>query len=182
MPQSPQSITIDKWIDQAKHYVCPPVGDALVPNRDLEYLLWQDKAECILSVNHKVLVRGPFEDRSEFVLTLRLLVPASSGFWAYYVPSPIIVIDRFIGNEDDDHAPEWVQCQRLERRFWQQRSLMLDLLLYFAADLPENSLLCSKVETWCKTVSCEALQFADHGEVIARRRQNTFIHSFSGSE
>ena len=54
MPQSAHSVTIDNWINHAKHYVCPPVGDALAPNRDLEYLLWQDKVECILSVNHKV--------------------------------------------------------------------------------------------------------------------------------
>ncbi len=54
MGRSPQSIIIDKWIDQAKHYVSPPVGEALVPNRDLEYLLWEDKAECILNVNRTV--------------------------------------------------------------------------------------------------------------------------------
>lgn len=54
MARSSQSTTIDKWIDQAKHHVCPPVGDALMPNRDLEYLLWQDKVECILKVNQKV--------------------------------------------------------------------------------------------------------------------------------
>ena len=54
MGRSPQSIIIDKWINQAKYHVSPPVGDALVPNRDLEYLLWQDKVECILDVNRKV--------------------------------------------------------------------------------------------------------------------------------
>lgn len=58
MPRSSQSITIDKWIEQAKHYVCPPVGDALVPNRDLEYLLWQDKVECVLNVNRNVCVNS----------------------------------------------------------------------------------------------------------------------------
>ncbi len=54
MHRSSQSIIIDKWIGQAKHYVCPPVGDALVPNRDLEYLLWQDNVECVLSVKRNV--------------------------------------------------------------------------------------------------------------------------------
>ncbi len=54
MPRSSQSITINKWIEQAKYYVCPPVGEALVPNRDLEYILWHDKVECILTVNKKV--------------------------------------------------------------------------------------------------------------------------------
>ena len=54
MHRSSQSIIIDKWIEQVKHYVCPPVGDALVPNRDLEYLLWQDKVECVLNVERNV--------------------------------------------------------------------------------------------------------------------------------
>ncbi len=102
-------------------------------------------------------MRRLFEDYNEFSLTLRLRVPASSGFSAYYVCSPIIVIDKFIGDEEDDHAPEWVQSRRLERRFWQQRSLMLDLALYFAANLPENSLLCSKIEAWCKSFSVSNL-------------------------
>ncbi len=54
MGRSSQSITIDKWIGQAKYYVSPPVGDALVPNRNLEYILWEDKVECILHVKQKV--------------------------------------------------------------------------------------------------------------------------------
>lgn len=53
MSQSSRSITIDKWIDEAKHYVCPPVGDAYVPHRSLDYLLWQDNVECILNVRQK---------------------------------------------------------------------------------------------------------------------------------
>ncbi|KJA14961.1 hypothetical protein HYPSUDRAFT_149721, partial [Hypholoma sublateritium FD-334 SS-4] len=102
-------------------------------------------------------VRGLFEDRNEFSLTLRLRVPPSSGFLKYYIHSPIVVIDKFIGEEDDVHAPEWVQSKRLERRFWQQRSLMLDFLLYFVVDLPENSRLCSSVETWCKAVPASGI-------------------------
>ena len=98
-------------------------------------------------------MRRLYEDRNEYTLTLRLRVPPSSGFLAYYIHSPVVVIDRFIGEDDDVHAPEWIQSRRLERRFWQQRSVMLDLLLYFAADLPENHELNSRVETWCKAVS-----------------------------
>ena len=104
-----------------------------------------------------MLVRRLFEDRNEHTLTLCLRVPPSSGFLAYYIHSPVVAIDRFIGDEDDIHAPEWLQSQRLERRFWQQRSLMLDLLLYFATDLPENRRLHSSVENWCKAVSVSTL-------------------------
>ncbi len=57
-----------------------------------------------------------------------------------------MVIDRFIGEDNDVYAPEWLQSQRL-------RSLMLDLLLYFAADLLENHQLYSGIENWCKAVS-----------------------------
>jgi hypothetical protein len=53
MSRSPRSITIDQWIDKAKHYVCPPVGDPHVPHRSLDYLLWQDNVECILNVKQK---------------------------------------------------------------------------------------------------------------------------------
>ena len=102
-------------------------------------------------------MRRLFEDRNEHMLTLCLRVPPSSGFLVYYIHSPVVVIDRFIGDEDDIHAPEWLRTQRLERRFWQQRSLMLDLLLYFAADLPENRQLHSSVENWCKAVSVSTL-------------------------
>lgn len=102
-------------------------------------------------------MRRLFEDRNEYTLNLCLRVPPSSGFLAYYIPSPVVVIDRFIGEKDDDYAPEWLQSQRLERRFWQQRSLMLDLLLYFVADLPENDRIYPSVENWCRAVSVSNL-------------------------
>ncbi len=104
-------------------------------------------------------MRRLYEDHKEFALTLRLRVPPSSGFLAYYIPSPIVVIDKYIGEEDDVYAPEWLQSQRLERRFWQQRSLMLDLLLYFAFDLPENHRVRPSVEKWCRAVSVSHLLY-----------------------
>ena len=54
MPQSLHSITVDKWINEAKYYVVPPAGDGHLPHRSLEYLLWQDKVECILNVTQVV--------------------------------------------------------------------------------------------------------------------------------
>ncbi len=98
-------------------------------------------------------MRRLFEDRIEHTLTLCLRVPPSSGFWAYYIHSPVVVIDKFMGESNDIDAPEWLQCQRLQRKFWQQRSLMLDLLLYFAADLAENRQIYPSVENWCRAVS-----------------------------
>ena len=98
----------------------------------------------------------------KFTLTLGLCVPPSSGFLVYYRHSPIVVIDEYTGEEDDAHAPEWLRAHRPERKFWQQRSLMLDLILYFVADLvPENARLYSKVETWCKAISVSNLYVLD---------------------
>ena len=119
-------------------------------------------------------MRRLFEDRSEFTLTLCLRVPASSGFLAYYVHCPTVIIDRFIGDEDDEDTPEWLRSQRLERRFWQQRSLMLDLLLYFAADLPENRQLHSSVENWCKAVSVSTLLHLQDSNYL--RCKQRFLH------
>ena len=98
----------------------------------------------------------------KFTLTLGLCVPPSSGFLVYYRHSPIVVIDEYAGEEDDAHAPEWLRAHRPEHKFWQQRSLMLDLILYFVADLvPENARLYSKVETWCKAISVSNLYVLD---------------------
>lgn len=102
-------------------------------------------------------MRKLVEDDNEFVLTLRLRVPPSSGFLAYYIHSPIVVIDKFIGEEGDVNAPQWLQSRRLEYKFWQQRSMMLDFLLHFTADMPEGTRLRSKVETWCRAVSVSKL-------------------------
>jgi hypothetical protein len=50
---TPEAFTIDKWIKEAKHNVCPPVGDGHVHHRSLDYLLWQDNVECILNVKQR---------------------------------------------------------------------------------------------------------------------------------
>ena len=96
----------------------------------------------------------------EFKLTLCLHVPPSAGFLVYYRHSPVVVIDEYTG-EEEAHAPEWLRAHQLERKFWQQRSLMLDLMLYFVADLPGNARLASKVEAWCKAISVSNLYTLD---------------------
>jgi hypothetical protein len=85
-----------------------------------------------------------------------------------------VVIDEYTGEEDDAHAPEWLRAHRLERKFWQQRSLMLDLMLYFVADLPENARLFSKVETWCKAISVSNLYML--GRVITYHPSQRCLH------
>jgi len=74
----------------------------------------------------------------------------------YYKHSPVVVINEYTG-EEDAHAPEWLREHQLEHKFWQPRSLMLDLMLYFVADLPGNARLSSKVEAWCKAISVSNL-------------------------
>jgi hypothetical protein len=109
--------------------------------------------DFLINYFHQMHVRG----LKKFTLTLCLRVPPSSGFLMYYRHSPIVVIDKYTGEEDDALAPEWLRAHRPERKFWQQRSLMLDLILYFVADLLENARLSSKVKTWCKAISVSNL-------------------------
>ena len=105
-------------------------------------------------------MRGLFHSK-EFKLTLCLRVPPSSGFLVYYGHSPVVVIDEYTGEEEEAHAPEWLRAHQLERKFWQQRSLMLDLMLYFVAELPGNAKLSSKVEAWCRAISVSNLYILD---------------------
>lgn len=96
---------------------------------------------------------------SKFLLTLCLRVPASSGFLVYWQRSPVVVIDRYTGEFDDARAPAWLQAQQPEYRFWQPRSLMLDLILYFVANVnaSENAGLASEVDSWCKALSVSGI-------------------------
>ena len=45
--------TIDKWIAEARVDMEEPVVDQGTSRQSLEFLLWQDKVECILNVVRK---------------------------------------------------------------------------------------------------------------------------------
>jgi hypothetical protein len=50
---------------------------------------------------------------------------------------------------------------------------MLDLMLYFVADLPENAGLSSKVEAWCKAISVSNLIRTRRRDYLPSQR---FLH------
>lgn len=98
----------------------------------------------------------PFKDDT-FYLTLRLRVPAASGFLDYYrQDSPMIIIDKYFGYPTDLQAPRWLhEGLDVERRFWQRRYFMTEFMLHFVNNLnhwqPKDTE--HRVRTWCKNLS-----------------------------
>jgi hypothetical protein len=96
------------------------------------------------------LVKG---DPAEFTLTLRVRVPPTTGFLMYYWQSPTLVIDQYRGNPCDCPSPEWLVTVQTECRFWQNRVLMLEMMLYFVRNIPHNVRVWRKVTSWCRAMS-----------------------------
>ncbi|PPQ81598.1 hypothetical protein CVT26_013573 [Gymnopilus dilepis] len=155
---SPHSKTIDRWIDSAKYHVHDPTQDEGVPYRSLDYLLWEDHVECTLKVVKKEeKVEGPFKDPDAFALTLCVRIPPSAGFLAFYQHSPMVTIDTYTGMSTDRQAPHWIGTVGNELKFWQQRCLMIELLLHFLDAFPQCSRVPHKVQAWCQGVSVLAV-------------------------
>ncbi|KDR65756.1 hypothetical protein GALMADRAFT_148408 [Galerina marginata CBS 339.88] len=144
--------TIDTWISQAKTQTKAPTANPHKRSQCLEYLSWQDDVECILNVvRREGLVEG--DDPSEFTLTLRVRVPPTAGFLMYYWQSPTVVIDEYKRDPGDNPSPEWLVNVQTERRFWQNRILMLEMMLYFVRNIPHNVRVSKKVTSWCRAMS-----------------------------
>jgi hypothetical protein len=71
----------------------------------------------------------------------------------YYWQSPTVVIDKYIAGSRDKLSPEWLETVQTERRFWQSRTLMLEMMLYFAQNIPQNSRVSKRVKSWCSAMS-----------------------------
>ena len=99
------------------------------------------------------LVNGGLQDPDEFTLTLRLRIPPTTGFLMYYWQSPTVVIDQYIGEFRDKFSPEWLETVQTERRFWQSRPLMLEMMHNFVRDIPLNSKVSTRVRSWCRAMS-----------------------------
>ncbi|KAF9475261.1 hypothetical protein BDN70DRAFT_936028 [Pholiota conissans] len=119
-----------------------------------EYLLCEDNVECILNVIRKEgLTENSIRFPDTFTLTLRVRVPPTAGFLMYYWHGPTIIIDECIGKSDGRPSPDWLETVQTERRFWQGRMLMLEMLLYFVGNIPHNSKASSRVTSWCGAMS-----------------------------
>jgi len=161
--------TIDMWIADGKTHTKAPIPDPYKRGPSLKILLWQDDVECILNVIFKEvgktclgvanliicqgLVEGDIQHPDEFTLTLRVRVPPTTCFLMYYWQSPTVVIDQYTADSRGTLSPEWLETVQTERRFWQSRTLMLEMMLYFARHIPQNSRVSKQVNSWCRAMS-----------------------------
>ena len=99
------------------------------------------------------LVEGGVQDPEIFTLTLRLCVPPTTGFLMYYWHSPTVVIDQCTGDPRDKYSPQWLETVQTEFRFWQSRTLMSEMMLYFVRSIPHNSRVSTRVRSWCSAMS-----------------------------
>jgi len=53
----------------------------------------------------------------------------------YYWHSSIVVIDQYSGDYRDELSPEWLKTMQTECQFWQNRTLMLEMILYFVQNI-----------------------------------------------
>jgi hypothetical protein len=158
--------TIDKWIADGKAHTKAPIPDPYKRGPSLKHLLRQDEVECILNVIFKevcstclgvanlIICQGlDNQDPDEFTLTLRVRVPPTTCFLMYYWQSPTVVIDKYTADARDKLSPEWLETVQTERRFWQSRTVMLEMMLYFARNIPQNSRVSKRVNSWCSAMS-----------------------------
>ncbi|KIK08585.1 hypothetical protein K443DRAFT_1248 [Laccaria amethystina LaAM-08-1] len=150
--------TIDKWIADGKTHTKAPMPDPYNRGPSLKHLLRQDDVECILNVIFKEgLVEGDIQDPGEFTLTLRIRVPPTACFLMYYWQSPTVVVGQYTADSHDKLSLEWLETVQTERRFWQSRTLMLEMLLYFARNIPQNSRVSKRVKSWCSAMSIQGV-------------------------
>jgi len=111
---------------------------------------YRDVANLIISQG---LVEHDLQGPNKFTLTLRVSVPPTTGFLMYYWHSPTVVIDQYSGDYRDELSPEWLETVQTECRFWQNRTLMLEMMLYFVRNIPHNSGVSRRVTSWCGAMS-----------------------------
>ena len=75
----------------------------------------------------------------------------------YYWHSPTVVIDQYTQDSRDKLSPEWLEIVQTECRFWQSRTLMLEMMLYFVRNIPHNSRVSTRVTSWCRAMSVSNL-------------------------
>ncbi|KIJ94104.1 hypothetical protein K443DRAFT_12375 [Laccaria amethystina LaAM-08-1] len=173
--------TIDKWIADGKTRTRAPIPDPYKCGPSLKHFLRQDDVECILNVIFKEGLDN--QDPDEFTLTLRVRVPPTTSFFMYYWQSPTVVIDKYIAGSRDKLSPEWLETVQTERRFWQSRTLMLEMMLYFAQNIPKNSRVSKRVKSWCSAMSVTASSvLLDTGRRLPILTRNTRRHKPRASD
>ncbi|KAF9474539.1 hypothetical protein BDN70DRAFT_310420 [Pholiota conissans] len=128
--------TIDEWIANGKMRTKAPTANPHKRSPHLDYPLWQDDVECILNVICKEgLVNSVVQNPTEFTLTLHVRVPPTTNYLMHYWHSPTMVIDKYTGDFPSIHSPDWLETVQTVRQFWQSRTLMLEMMLYFVRNV-----------------------------------------------
>jgi len=78
----------------------------------------------------------------------------------YYWQSPTVVIDQYTADSHDKLSLEWLVTVQTEHRFWQSHTLMLEMMLYFTRNIPQNSRVSKQVNSWCSTMSVSNISWA----------------------
>lgn len=102
---------------------------------------------------HQGVVEREVRDPDKFTLTLRIRIPPTTGFLMYYWHSPTVIIDQYMGDSRDGLSPKWLETVQNECRFWQSRTLMLEMMLCFVRNIPHNSRVSTRVRSWCSAMS-----------------------------
>ncbi len=111
-----------------------------------------------LGVANLIIRQGLDEgDPDEFTLTLHVRVPPTTGFLMHYWHSPTVAIDQYMGDSHNRLSPQWLKTVQTECKFWQSRTLMLEMMLYFVRNIPHNSRVSTRVRSWCSTMSVSNL-------------------------
>jgi len=77
-----------------------------------------------------------------------------------YWQSPTVVIDQYMADSHDKRSLEWLETVQTERRFRQSHTLMWEMILYFARNIPQNSRVLKRVNSWCSAMSVSHIFWA----------------------
>ena len=88
----------------------------------------------------------------------------------HYWHSPTVVIDQYMGDSHNQLSPQWLNTVRTECKFWQSRTLMLEMMLYFVRNIPHNSRVSTRVTSWCSAMSVSNLLWAGRVTLTSIRR------------
>ena len=101
---------------------------------------------------------NPFVEETKFFLRLQVELPSTAGFSNIFRMSPTVVLATFQGSRDEVGAPDWLDLASVERVFWQQRTLMLEVLST-SARLEFNAAVRDEIYDWTRCVSVSFLYF-----------------------
>jgi len=99
----------------------------------------------LMPMIHQWIIIGGAHGLHEFTLTLRVCAPPTTSFLMYYWHSPAVVIDQYAGDLHDAISPEWIETVQTQRRFWQNRTPVLEMMHYFVRNIPHNISVSKKV-------------------------------------